>query len=413
MITIAPIARALVPVDDEAAARISARNYDEFQGDREIWSAIRRRPDSVLAVTMAHCDVESVAAIGEGDSEPSLRRAAGNMERLRASPLTAEARGVLFIYEIVGPARPGVRQIGLGGLARTDEIRTESNPHGSIVRNEGVREPKARGRARLIEATGAIIGMVNNAVPDARGELAALLEREADSRSPDLTSEAEDGYTHRVWLIEDPGRQGELTGTLAAQPEAYVADGNHRSAAAAMLGREHFLAVFFPLDRMGIEPYNRLLEGVDASAAGERMLAANFEVRSPNGGAGYQPQRGVELGLYVSGPGWRVLEPRPGSYDEGDAAASVAHGVAQRLLFSAVLGIDDAADARIRYVGADRDADWLAAEVDAGRAAAAVTLAPVTMAQFAEVCRQGGMMPPKSTWFVPKVRSGLVMALLD
>jgi uncharacterized protein (DUF1015 family) len=426
VIGIVPISRALVPVDHDSAARISAPNYDEFQSDGEIWEHIRAGPESILRVTMAHCDAPALDAIGVADSPEALRRAAANMLRVRASARTRELRDLLYVYQIDGPARPGVRQIGLGGLARTDQIRTDRAPNAPIIRNEGIREPKARGRAALIEATDAIVGVVNHAVPDDDGTFAGLLEGVAGARAADLTCRAEDGFVHSVWLIEERDVQDRLTRALARQPEAYVADGNHRSAAAAMLGREHFLAVFFPMERMSIRPYNRLLDGIDPGALDEDVLGRSFAVAALDAPGGYQPGEGaasgdgeappggsMHMGLYDREAGWRRLTPHPGTYDPADAARAVAHAVAQRLLFAGVLGIEDERDERIRYVGANRDASWLAGEVDAGRAQAALTLPPVTIEEFAAVCRQGAMMPPKSTWFSPKIRSGLVMALLD
>ena len=413
MLTIRPVPRALVPVDSEAARRVSARNYDEFQGDVEIWEAIRSAPDSVLGVTMAHCAVDSPTAILPGDSEASLELAHRNFRRLSASRFTREAKRILYLYEIVDPRRPGVRQIGLGGLARTNEIRTEDTPAGPIIRNEGVRPPKARGRARLIEATGAIIGTVNNAVPDESGAFAAALERHADRTASDFEAGGSGGTTHRIWLVAEPGAIARLQRLLAAEPEAYVADGNHRSAAAAMLGYESFLAVFFPADRMGISPYNRLVRlprGRDSTAVDE-ALERSFEV-SPAGDEPLQPCETHVVGVYAAGRGWRRAAPRSGVYDAADAAASIDHDIVQRTLF-ADLGIADAADERLTFVGANKDAAWLAAEVDRDRADLAVTLPAVTMRQFIAVCRQRRMMPPKSTWFEPKVRSGLVMAHLD
>ena len=413
MLTIRPIPRALVPVDSNAARRVSALNYDEFQGDAEIWEAIRSAPDSVLGVTMAHCAVDSPAAILPGDSEASLELAHRNFQRLSASPFTREVKRILYLYEIVDPRRPGVRQIGLGGLAPTAEIRTEDTPAGPIIRNEGVRPPKARGRARLIEATGAIIGTVNNAVPDDSGAFAAALERHADGAAPDFEAGGSGGTTHRIWLVAEPGAIARLQRLLAAEPEAYVADGNHRSAAAAMLGHESFLTVFFSADRMAISPYNRLVRlprERDATAV-DAALERSFEA-SPAGDEPLQPDATHVVGVYAGGRGWRRATPRSGVYDETDAAASIDHDIVQRTLF-ADLGIADAADDRLTFVGANRDAAWLAAEVDGGRADLAVTLPAVTMRQFIAVCRQRRMMPPKSTWFEPKIRSGLVMALLD
>lgn len=408
MITIQPITRALVPTDSHAAGEVSAPNYDEFQGDREIWDLLQEKPRSVLSVTMAHCDAPTVAEIGSGDSAAALAHAAANMQRLMESPLTREVRRALYCYEIVDPSRPGVRQIGLGGMGRTDEIRTDATPGGPIIRNEGVREPKARGRADLIEATSAIIGTVNNAVPDATGRFAAALETYADARVPNFETADSHGNTHRIWLIEEPGEVTRFQQLLSEEPEAYVADGNHRSAAAAMLGYESFLTVFFPADRMGIKAYNRLVD----STLDLAVLDAAFDTLGAPASSPYQPEVTHDIGIYAPASGWITVRPRAGTYDESDAAASIDHAIIQRNLFEQAFGFVDAGDAHLTFVGANKDAGWLQKEVDEGRAGFAVTLAPVTMEQFVEVCRQGRMMPPKSTWFEPKIRSGLVMALI-
>lgn len=414
MIAIQPLARALVPLDSDAAARLGAPNYDEFQDDDEVRDLIRERPECVLRVTMAHCDVGGSGDPPEADSEGSLARAAENMRELVASPLTREVSRALYVYEIRDRRRPGIRQIGLGGMARTADIRADANPWGPIIRNEGIREAKARGRARLVERTGAIIGTVNCAVPDADGALAATLEACADARAADFRAVDAAGNDHGVWLVTDPARVARLQRLLSDVPEAYVADGNHRSAAAAMLRLEGFLAVFFPAGRMNIRPYNRLVRGVEADdPAGlipELSLETDFELGPPPAGP-FQPTETHDIGLYAAGR-WMRLRPRPGTYDAGDAAGSIDHAIVQRRVFRERLGIDDPGDERLAFVGANRDAAWLQAEVDAGRAAIAITLPAVTMEQFVAVCRQGRMMPPKCTWFDPKIRSGLVMALL-
>ena len=418
MITITPVRRALIPIDSAAAARISAPNYDEFQGDGEIWDLLQENPMSVLRVTMAHCHADSPETIGLRDSQSALAKAGTHMEELEASELTEEVRDILWVYEIEDPNRPDVRQIGLGGMARTDEIRTDATPQGTIIRNEGVREPKARGRADLIQATKAIIGMVNNGVDDASGEFQSHLEAHASGAPPDLEVLDQHGNRHRVWIVRDEQTIQRLQALLAEEPHAYVADGNHRSAAAAMLGYEHFLGVFFPARTMGIQPYNRL---VHTSALPADQLAAaireRFALDTPTGANAdadsYQPTETHEIGLYTPDRGWLRLQPLPGTFDPNDAAEAIDYGIVQNNLFAHVFGIADAGDDRLTFVGSNKDAAWLRREVDEGRAAYAVTLPAVTMDEFIEVCRQNRQMPPKSTWFEPKVRSGLVMALLD
>ncbi len=162
---------------------------------------------------------------------------------------------------------------------------------------------------------------------------------------------------------------------------------------------------------MTIAPYNRLVEAgavpdVDLLAA----LRVNFDVE-PLGGGPRQPERTHEIGLY-DGAWWR-LRPRSGTFNPADAAEDIDADIVQRRFFGEVLRVTDPRDERLTFVGANRDAAWLQGEVDAGRFRLAITLPPVTMRQFIDVCLQDSLMPPKSTWFVPKIRCGLVVALLD
>ncbi|MFN8581681.1 MAG: DUF1015 family protein [Gemmatimonadaceae bacterium] len=412
MPTLDPIDRALVPVHSAAADALGAPNYDEFQSDEEVWELLQARPQSVLRATMPHCHVDRREAIGDDGSDASLAHARAEMQRIVDSSLTREARRALWVYEITRPDRPDAPQIGIGGMALTQEIRTDANPAGTIIRNEGIREPKARGRARLTEATGADMGTVNLAVDDASGALQQALVAYASSRAPDFETHDELQNHHRVWLVQDPGEVQRFQRLVRAEPRAYVADGNHRSAAAAMLGYRHYLAVFFPAATMTIAPYNRL---VDRSAVptGDLIAALGHDFAvAPHQGPALQPTKTHEWGLY-DGTRWWMLRPRAGTFDPADAAQDIDADICQRLLFAKVLGVTDARDDRLTFVGANRDAGWLQAEVDSGRQALAITLPAVTMPQFIDVCLQGKLMPPKSTWFIPKIRSGLVMALLD
>jgi uncharacterized protein (DUF1015 family) len=412
MITLDPVARALVPIDSAAADDLGAPNYDEFQSDREVWELLRQRPHSVLRVTMPHCDVESPDDIGEDGSDASLAHAAQRMTELARDPRVREIENILWVYEIVRPERPDAPQIGLGGMARTDEIRTPDNPAGTIIRNEGIREAKARGRARLTQATQADMGTVNLAVDDARGAFHAALTAHARANPPSFETVDELANRHRVWIVQRRPEVERFRSQLALEPRAYVADGNHRSAAAAMLGYEHFLAVVFPAKTMTIAPYNRLVEEpASPIAALPTALDASFEIEPYGGADAFQPAHTHEIGLYDGEVWWR-LTPRAGTYDPADAARNIDADIVQRLLFADVFGISDPGDERLTFVGANRDARWLQDEVDSGRFRYAVTLPPVTMQQFIDVCLQDRLMPPKSTWFVPKIRSGLVVAVI-
>ena len=412
MITLDPIARALVAADSEAADKLGAPNYDEFQSDREVWELLRERPWSVLRVTMPHCDVRTPEDIGEEGSKVTLGRAVANMARLMSDPMVKKAMHIFWVYEITRPGHEEKPQIGLGGLARTNEIRTPTNPTGSIIRNEGIREEKARGRAVLTEVTHTDMGTVNLAVDDASGEFHGALGAYARSHAPSFETHDEQHNQHRVWLVSDPKEIERFRALLAREPHAYVADGNHRSAAAAMLGYEHYLAVVFPSKTMTIAPYNRLVDLARDQRSGlVTRVQGSFQVDPHSGLGALQPQRTHEIGLY-DGAAWWSLHPKPGTFDPADAAQDIDADIVQRQIIAQVLGVSDPRDHRITYVGANRDAAWLQAQVDEGLHGCALTLPPVTMEQFVRVCLQDKLMPPKSTWFVPKIRSGLVMAMV-
>ncbi len=413
MVSIRPAKRLLVPVDSNAAQQIIGPNYDEFQSDREVWELIQRQPHSILRVTMAHCDVPRPEAIGEEGDEQTLARAVVNLRELAQGPLTRTQRNALFIYEIRGVRRPEVRQIGLGGMFATDEIRREERPDGVVIRNEGIREEKARGRARLIEHTRSLIGIVNLAVEDPQERFAGVLEELADRRAADFTAVDEAGNRHSVWLIDDAEQVGRLQAEMASIPLAFVADGNHRSAAAALLGLPEYLAVAFTTSRMGLAPYNRLVRDFPNTVQDwPAALGERFDVRVLGDLPAYRPECVHRIGFYADGC-WLELTPRAGLFDPDNAVESIDAAIVQRHIFEAVMGISDPKDERLTFVGGNRDSAYLKQMVDSGRYRCAVSLAPVTMEQFVAVCKQNRFMPPKSTWFDPKIRSGLVVALLD
>ena len=267
-------------------------------------------------------------------------------------------------------------------------------------------------RADLIQATRSFVGIVNNAINDESREMAESMASYAAHRPCDYHARDEYSNVHRIWLIHDPGEQAEFFELLSREPCAYVADGNHRSAAAALLGSGEFLCVFFPARTMGLAPYNRLVDAaVLSSGELETALGRSFVVERWNEGGAYQPESVHEIGMYVRNA-WYWLRPREDTFDPTNAAESIDSNIVQRLIFHDVFGIADARDKRLTFVGGNRDAAYLQDQVDAGTYAYAVTLAPVTMDQFISVCDQNRIMPPKSTWFQSKIRSGLVMALL-
>ncbi|MCA8991657.1 MAG: DUF1015 domain-containing protein [Planctomycetaceae bacterium] len=412
MPTLSPVASALVPVDSAAAEAISAPNYDEFQSDLEVWEILQRQPKSLLTVTMSHCHVGDLKDAPSEGGEVALQHAAAEMQKLIDDEQTRTIEGLLWVYEITSPKRPNAPQLGVGGHGATAEIRTDENPAGNIIRNEGIRPEKMQGRADLLNAISADTGFVNLAVQDKSGQLLDALNQVAASRACDLEVIDEDKNRHRVWFLTDAAQQQKFVDLIQAEPAAYVADGNHRSAAAAQLGKPHFLSVFFPTGRLGLEPYNRLLPLNGLSA--EEFLGKvqeQFELESLGAVDTYRPDAVNKFGLYIGGS-WHSLTPKAGSFNPDDAAEAIDAAIIQQHIIDGLLGMSDARDKRINYVGGNKDAAYLKARVDAGDYDLALSLAPVTMDQFVAVCEQNKFMPPKSTWFDPKIRTGLVISLL-
>ena len=412
MIHIRPVKRALVPANTAAAQQIMGPNYDEFQSDDEVWDIIQASPNSILRLTMAHCDFATKEDMLKDGSPEALDKAAENLQQLKDSDLSQVVEDMLWVYEIQDPKRPETRQIGLGCAALTNEIRTDETPEGTVIRNEGIREEKARGRANLIEKTNAYIGTVNNTIEDSDGKIATALEAYADSRDCDYSAVDECDNTHKAWIVTDAAEIESFQTLFANEPFAFVADGNHRSAAAAVLGREEYLAVFFTNDRMGLAPYNRIVKAGGEIEDWVGALSNAFDVEVLGDVPEYQPTDTHVIGFYFNNK-WLSLRPKADSFDAANAVQAIDSDIVQRHIFDAILGITDARDPNLTFVGGNKDSAYLKSKVDDGSHQIAITLPPVTMSQFVDVCKQNRFMPPKSTWFEPKIRSGLVIALLD
>jgi uncharacterized protein (DUF1015 family) len=235
----------------------------------------------------------------------------------------------------------------LGGAAQTTELRTEQTPTGSVIRNAGIREDKAQGRANLIETTHSYLGCVNNTIEDASGTIALALEQFADAKASDYEATDEFGNQHRVWLVTKPEDIHKFTALFAAEPCAFVADGNHRSAAAALLGKEEYLAVFFTTGRMWLAPYNRLVKPKKAISDWPKALAKSFDVEPMGDLPEFQPATTHEIGFYLPN-NWYRLRPKPGTFDPQNAAQAIDSDIVQNRLFNDILGIADPRDESTR-----------------------------------------------------------------
>lgn len=304
----------------------------------------------------------------------------------------------------------------------------EDYVNGVIKKHELTRRDKEEDRMKHIRATNANIGPVFLAYPD-DAVLDALVAKYT-ARQPEYDFVApDDGFGHTFWVVDNDDDIAAITRQFAQMPALYIADGHHRSAAAALVGLEkarqnpnhtgdeeynYFMAVCFPADQLTIIDYNRVvkdLNGLDA-AAFLQAVEKNFEVKEM-GADEYRPTCLHNFSLYLEGK-WYSLTARPGTYDDNDPIGVLDVTISSNLILDEILGIKDLrSDKRIDFVGGIRGLGELKKRVDSGEMKMALALYPVSMKQLMDIADTGNIMPPKTTWFEPKLRSGVVVHKLE
>ncbi len=299
---------------------------------------------------------------------------------------------------------------------------------GVIKKHELTRHEKEEDRMRHIRITDANIEPVFLAYPD-NAVLASLIKKYT-ACEPEYDFIAPiDGFRHRFWLVDNDADIKTVTETFASIPALYIADGHHRTAAAALVGQEkaaalddpsteaehnYFMAVCFPANELTILDYNRVVADLGNFGTEEflRALEKNFEVACM-GEATYKPAQPHEFSLYIDG-NWYRLRVLPGRFDEKDPIDVLDVTISSRLILDELLGIKDLRrDKRIDFVGGLRGLDELKRRCDSGEMKMALALYPVSMQQIMDIADSGKIMPPKATWFEPKLRSGLVIHKLS
>jgi uncharacterized protein (DUF1015 family) len=379
-----------------------ARNYDEFADDAEITEIIAANPRSALAIEMPHRAPENLGRTFHS----ALQEAAVRLRAQQADGSYRPVEEVLVLYRITAPGRPDDAAYGLFAMVDTDQISTSVAEPGRVIRNEDVFAEKVRERVALAEATGHLLSPVLLLQTGSGAQLhERLREMTASSGAPAVTDIDHMGREHAAWPVpaSDPGA-AELA-DLAGRGELVVADGNHRSLAAQVGGLGRFLAVVTTPGSVAIQPYHRLITHTPAplSAVLGHLEAAGAAVSASSVGI---PPAGTVVLYGVDGAHAVRLPTAPSSKSVVDG---MDHTVVERLVLADALGLEPG-DKRIIYVGGDYPPEWLASEVEAGRADLAVLIAPVTVEQFVAVNLARQKMPRKSTWFTPKARGGLVLA---
>lgn len=298
---------------------------------------------------------------------------------------------------------------------------------GRIRKHELTRRDKEEDRMKHVRVNDANIEPVFFAFPD-NDDLAEIITR-VTAGEPEYDFIAPDGFGHHFWVIDDEETISRITADFEAIPYLYIADGHHRTAAAALVGDEkakgnpshtgeeeynYFLAVAFPASHLKIIDYNRVVRDLAGMTPDEllKALEKDFTVED-KGTEIYRPAALHNFSLYVGGR-WYSLTPREGRYNDSDPIGVLDVTISSDLILRDILGITDLrSDKRIDFVGGIRGLGELKRRVDSGEMAMALALYPVSMKQLMDIADTGNIMPPKTTWFEPKLRSGLVIHKLE
>ncbi|MDR2057934.1 MAG: DUF1015 domain-containing protein [Dysgonamonadaceae bacterium] len=299
---------------------------------------------------------------------------------------------------------------------------------GVIKKHELTRKDKEEDRMKHVRVNNANMEPVFFAYPE-NPELDAIVQKVVKQQTPEYDFVSSDGIGHHFWIIEDEAIIQKITELFAEIPYLYIADGHHRSAAAALVGAEkakqnphhtgkeeynYFMAVCFPANQLKIMDYNRVVKDLNGLTPDEFLcqLSEDFYVVD-KGETIYRPEKLHNFSLYLD-KHWYSLDAKPGTYDDNDPIGVLDVTISSNLILDKILGIKDLrTDKRIDFVGGLRGLDELKRRVDSGEMLVALALYPVSMKQLIDIADTGNIMPPKTTWFEPKLRSGLVIHKLS
>ena len=325
-------------------------------------------------------------------------------------------------YYIYAQTMDGRTQYGFVVAANVEDYMS-----GRIKKHELTRRDKEEDRMKHVRVNNANVEPVFFAFPD--NEILEEIIRTVTAGKPEYDFVAPDGFGHHFWVIDDDDMIARITKEFEAMSSLYIADGHHRTAAAALVGNEkaqqnpahtgneeynYFLAVAFPASHLKIIDYNRLIKDLNGLSPAEFLekLEFNFEVID-TGTVPYRPAHLHNFSLYLEGR-WYSLTAREGTYDDSDPIGVLDVTISSNLILRDLIGIHDLrSDKRVDFVGGIRGLEELSRRVDSGEMAAALALYPVSMEQLINIADTGNIMPPKTTWFEPKLRSGLVIHKLD
>lgn len=343
------------------------------------------------------------------------QKAKENLNRfIQNGNLSFDNEPAYFLYRLIMDGRSQTGLLCVSSVADYNE--------GKIKKHEFTRPEKEQDRIDHMMALGAQTGIVFLSYKDVQA-MNQLVANEKNSQAAYFDFMAEDGVQHTVWRIANPEQVAAITQIFATQvPATYIADGHHRAASAAKVAAMHasndaaqfFLTCIFPESELKILDYNRVVKDLNGNTVASFLekLTVDFEI-TPATTSPYRPEKPNEFGLYLEQK-WYKINAKPGTFDAEDPIQKLDVQILQNLVLSKVLDIHDPrTDARVEFVGGIRGLKELEKRVDSGEMAAAFSCFPVSLQQLFEVADSGKVMPPKSTWFEPKTRDGLVTYVFE
>lgn len=399
----------------ELAKEVASRPYDVLNSEEAKAEAGEK---SLLHIIKPEIDFTPIA---DEHSQEAYDKAVENFKKWKERGwLKQDPEEHYYIY---AQTMDGRTQYGLVACCHFEDYLS-----GKIKKHELTRTEKEQDRMIHVRKQNANLEPVFFAYP-AVAEMDKIVKDIVESKKPEYDFVAEDGFGHTFWVIDNPETNKRITEIFAKIPALYVADGHHRTAAAALVGQEkkqqnphhtgkeeynYFLAVIFPDEQLKIIDYNRVVKDLNGLSSAEllKKLEEAFVVEK-KGAEIYTPNKLHNFSMYLDGT-WYSLTAKPGTYNDTDPIGVLDVTILSNLVLDKILDIKDLRTSkRIDFVGGIRGLGELKRRVDSGEMKVAFALYPVSMKQLIDIADTGNIMPPKTTWFEPKLRSGLVIHSLE